>query len=105
MRAGTLRNSCTLQQLATGQDSMGQPLTTWQDVEGFWGDIRHTGGLESIKAGATTSSVQASIRRRYRTGIDSGMRVVSGGTTYGILAVLPDAAGREYLDLVCEVIA
>lgn len=105
MRAGTLRNSCTLQQATTGQDSMGQPLATWVDVEGFWADIRHTGGLESIKAGATTSTVQASIRRRYRTGINAGQRVVSGGTTYNILAVLPDAAGREYLDLVCEVIA
>ncbi len=104
MRAGTLRNSCTLQQATTVQDSMGQPLTTWVDVEGFWADIRHTGGLESIKAGATTSTVQASIRRRYTTSINAGQRVVSGGTTYNILAVLPDAAGREYIDLVCEVV-
>jgi SPP1 family predicted phage head-tail adaptor len=104
MRAGTLRNSCTLQQASTGQDGIGQPLTTWEDVEGFWGDIRHTGGLESIKAGTAASTVQASIRRRFRTGIHSGMRVVSGGTTYNILAVLPDVAAREYLDLVCEVV-
>jgi SPP1 family predicted phage head-tail adaptor len=104
MRAGQLCNLCTLQKASTGQDAIGQPLTTWEDVEGFWGDIRHTGGLEAIKAGASTSTVRASIRRRYRTGIHSGMRVTSGGTTYNIVAVLPDAAGREYLDLVCEVV-
>jgi len=62
-----------------------------------------SGGLEAIKAGATTSTVQASIRLRHRTGIHSGMRVVSGGATYNILAVLPDEAQRQHTDLVCEV--
>ena len=54
-------------------------------------------------AKAATRTVQASIRLRHRTGIHSGMRVVSGGATYNILAVLPDEAQRQHTDLVCEV--
>lgn len=103
MEPGKLKHRCSLQQPATGQDGTGQPLTGWVEVARFWADIRHTGGLEAIKAGATTSTVQASIRLRHRTGIHSGMRVVSGGATYNILAVLPDEAQRQHTDLVCEV--
>lgn len=103
MDPGKLIWRCTLQQPATGQDGTGQPLPGWVDVANFWADIRQTGGLEAIKAGAVTSKVQTSIRLRYRTGIHSGMRVVCGGATYNILAVLPDEAQRQHTDLVCEV--
>ena len=105
LQAGKLRWHCTLQQPATGQDGTGQPLTGWVDVAQFWADIRQTGGLEAIKAGAVTSKVQTSIRLRYRTGITSGMRVVCGGVVYNILAVLPDLAGKGHVDLVCEVLS
>ena len=105
MDPGNFTWRCTLQQPATGQDGTGQPLTGWVDVARFWADIRQTGGLEAIKAGAVTSKVQTSIRLRYRTGITSGMRVVCGGVVYNILAVLPDLAGKVHVDLVAEVIS
>ena len=50
-----------------------------------------------------TSTLKASIRIRYRTGIDAGMRVLHGGVVYQVLAVLPDVAGREFIDVVAEV--
>lgn len=105
MNPGNLKWRCTLQQPATGQDATGQPLTGWVDVANFWADIRQTGGLEAIKAGAITAKVQTSIRPRYRTGINSGMRVVCDGVVYNILAVLPDKAGKAHVDLVCEVVS
>lgn len=86
------------------QDSAGQPLTTWVKVADVWADIRHKSGLETIKADAETSIVKASIRIRYRTGIDAGMRVLHGSRVYDIKAVLPDVATRQHVDLVCEVI-
>ena len=105
MDPGTLTWRCTLQQPATGQDATGQPLTGWVDVAQFWADIRATGGLEAIKAGAVTSKVQTSIRLRYRTGITSGMRVVCGAVVYNIVSVLPDMAGKGHVDLVCQVVS
>lgn len=41
---------------------------------------------------------------RYRAGINAGMRVVHNLTAYEILAVQPDVGGREYVDLVCQVV-
>ncbi len=102
LRAGDLRNRITIQRRAPGSDAAGQPSTHWAPVATVWASIRTTSGLQAIKAGATTSLVQASIRIRRRDGITSAMRVLHGTTVYEIKAVLPDAR-REYIDLVCEV--
>lgn len=105
MRAGSLTTRLTIQAPGTAVDELGQPIPGWTDVATVWGDIRHMGGVESIKAGAVTSAVNASIRIRWRTGLDAGMRVLVGATVYEIKAVLPDMQRREYVDLVAEMTA
>ena len=104
MQAGLLNRRVTLQAPGTTQDELGQPIPGWTDVATLWADIRMKSGLESIKAGAPVSVVQASIRVRYRAGITAGMRVVHNLQAFNIVAVLPDVGGREYVDLVCEVV-
>lgn len=105
MRAGTLNRKVKIQQQTSTQDDWGQPVDTWTDIATVWADIRHQSGLESIKVDAPASVVKASIRIRYRTGLNAGMRVVHGATTYNILAIMPDEAKKQYLDLACEVVA
>ena len=104
MQAGRLNRRCVLQTPGTAQDELGQPIPGWTDVATVWGDIRMKSGLEAIKAGATVSVVQASIRVRYRAGITAGMRVVHNLQAFNIVAVMPDVGGREYVDLVAEVV-
>lgn len=105
MQAGRLNRRCTLQAPSEVQDELGQPIPGWTDVALVWASIRHLSGVEAIKADAVTSTVKASIRIRYRTGLNAGMRVVHGAQVYSIEAVMPDVGGREYVDLVCEVVA
>ena len=105
MQAGRLNRRCTLQSPSQSVDALGQPIPGWTDVATVWADIRMKSGLESIKAGASVSVVQASIRIRYRAGINAGMRVVHNLQVYEILAVQPDVGGREYVDLVCQVVS
>jgi SPP1 family predicted phage head-tail adaptor len=104
MQAGKLNSCVKLQQLTSGQDEIGQPVQTWSDVATVWADIRHLSGLEVVKADSPASVVKASIRIRYRTGINAGMRVLHGATAYNITAVLPDEAKKQYTDLACEVV-
>ena len=108
MQAGRLNRRCTLQAPGTTQDELGQPIPGWTDVATVWADIRMKlslkSGLESIKAGAPVSVVQASIRVRYRAGITAGMRVVHNLQAFNITAVMPDVGGREYVDLIAEVV-
>lgn len=105
MQAGRLNRRCVLQTPGTAQDEIGQPIPGWVDVATVWGDIRMRSGLESIKAGAPVSVVAASIRIRYRVGVTAGMRVVHNLQAYEILAVQPDVGAREYVDLICQVVA
>ncbi len=105
MQAGRLNTRCTLQQPGTATDALGQPIPGWTDVALVWASIRHLSGVEAIKADAVTSTVKASIRIRYRTGLNAGMRVVHNLVAYEIKAVMPDVGGREFVDLVAEVVA
>lgn len=103
MQAGRLNRRCTLQSPSQSVDAIGQPTPGWTDVATVWGDIRLKSGLESIKAGAPVSTVPVSIRVRYRTDLDASMRIVHGSTVYAVKAVMPDVAGRQFTDMVCEV--
>lgn len=105
MQAGRLNRRCVLQTPGTATDALGQPIPGWTDVATVWGDVRLRSGLESVKAGAVVSTVQASVRIRYRTGINAGMRVLVDSVPYEVLAVQPDVGGREYVDLVCQVVS
>lgn len=105
MQAGRLNRRCVLQTPGTAQDELGQPIPGWTDVATVWADIRMKSGMEAIKAGAPVSVVQASIRVRYRAGINAGMRIVHNLTAYNITAVQPDVGGREFVDLVAEVVS
>lgn len=105
MDIGKLNSRVTIQQMAAGQDDIGQPVATWNTLATVYANIRHLKGLEAIRADAQASVVKASIRIRLRADVTPAMRVVHGSTTYEIKAVLPDAQRREYVDLACEVVA
>lgn len=101
LRAGQLRDRVVIQRKTQGTDSWGAPLPeAWADYASLWSNIRFLSGTESIKAGADTSIVKASIRIRWRTDITAGMRVVHGAQTFDIEAVLYGQR-REYVDLAC----
>lgn len=105
--AAKLQYRVRIERRPAARDAAGQPIevTDWPEVATVWADIRLLGGLETIKAGAVTEKVRASIRIRTRAGLNSGMRVVHGAKVYQIETVLPDLADRRHIDLVCEVFA
>ncbi len=92
-----------IQAPASGADALGQPNTGWTSVGSAWANLKATNGVETIKAGGEASSYRVSIRMRYRTDVTPAMRVVHNGVNYNVLAVLPDLALRQHVDLMCEV--
>lgn len=109
MDSRRLNRLVLIQKPGTTQDEAGQPIPGWVALiatgDGkIRANLRHLSGVETIKADAQTSAVKASIRIRYRTDVTAAMRVVHGSTTYEIKAVMPDEAGREFVDLACEVV-
>lgn len=104
--AGSFPHQIHIQQKTGGRDEWNAPLPEeWENITAkpIWANVKYLSGSESIKAGADTSIVRASIRIRWRTGIDAGMRVLHVGQVYDIEAVLP-GVGRQHVDLVCRVL-
>jgi SPP1 family predicted phage head-tail adaptor len=100
--AGSFNFRVVLQQRPSGQDAFGQEIAgDWIDVARIWADVRHLNGLEAIKGGADISVVRASVRIRYRAGINADMRLLIDGRPYDIRAVMP-TSDRAFLDLACE---
>lgn len=104
LRAGTLNRRVRIEQRGENYDEAGQPIEGWTPVATVWADIRFTSGMEAIKAGAETSINKASVRIRYRRDLNAGMRLTHDGIAFNVLAVMPDLAKREYVDLACEVV-
>jgi SPP1 family predicted phage head-tail adaptor len=101
--AATLRHFVTINAPGTGRLPSGQPVVGLVEFDTAWANIATTGGLETIKAGAITSTVKVSIRMRYRLDLTNAMEIVHGTDTYKVLAVLPDTSGKKrHVDLVCE---
>lgn len=88
-----------------GFDPIGQPLPNeWTTIHTVWGSIRHLSGLETIKVNASVSIVQASIRIRYLPEMNAGTRIKYGDESYDIRAVMHDAIGRQYTDLIAQIV-
>lgn len=108
IRAGDLNRRIKIQVRQAGQDALGQPGTAgWMDLDPapgeVWASILFLNGKEYAVSSAELSRAQVSMRIRYRTDVTAAMRVLHGGAVYNIEAVLPDAAGHEYVDLACSV--
>lgn len=99
--AAEFNQSINIEQRTSSQDELGQPIESWSLVAAIRANIKHVSGLSAIRGDADVSTVKASIRIRYRTGIDAGMRVVCGSDIYDIRAILPNRA-EGFADLVCE---
>ena len=102
MDIGRLNQRISIEQRTTSQDALGEPVESWGLVCLVWADIRHLSGLETIKSGAETAFVSASIRIRYRPDISAGMRITHGANTYDIKAILHDVSKKQFTDMVCE---
>lgn len=104
MSAGKLKYRVDIQSPSSTQDAIGQPLSTWTLFASAWADVRWVSGIETIKAGAVSSTVKASVRIRAGLAVTPAMRVLVDSVAYQVQAVLPDS-DRAFVNLVVESIA
>lgn len=106
LSAQSLNRRGSIQRRVIVQDSAGQPAEQWETMATVWMAIRFITGAafvnrEQVAGGSEVSRPSAMIKIRHRTDVDAGMRVLSGGVSYDIRAVLPDEQDRRYVDLGC----
>jgi len=106
--AGSLNKRVTIERKVPGKDAAGQPIQSWVEVCTVWGRVRTQTGFgfvhaEFIASDAETVRTTASIRIRFRNGLDTTMRVKVDGVIYEIKAILPDTTGKEFTDIAVAV--
>lgn len=103
MKAGKLKERIVIERPSGEENENGEALpNSWVVHARPWADVLFVNGKEHVVSGAVRGSTVASMRIRYRAGIDEQMRVRYGGRLYDITAVLPTRT-RGYLDLSVKV--
>ena len=103
--AGKMKARVTISARDAGLDGAGQPVDTWTVIASrIAADVRYPSGVSEIRAGADSETLKASVRIRYRTDLDAGMRVAHRSRVLNIRAVVPNHADG-YVDLICEAVS
>jgi SPP1 family predicted phage head-tail adaptor len=100
--AGALRHRIAIDRQVTTQDPQNGALdVTWRSVAtNVPAAIAPLSGKEFDAAAQVEARVTARITIRYRTGLNSAMRIRHGKAVYRILAILPDnKSGLEWLTI------
>lgn len=101
MRAGPLRNHCSLQSEQRVSDGGGGYSKGWVELRKVWAAIETPTGRSTVIAQQVKALVTAEILVRPAADMVAGRRIVHSGATYLIEAALPDNK-HSLLRLVCS---
>lgn len=98
-----MRNRIEIQSYTITRNSAGEEILSWTVLDTAWAAIEYkgAGSDESEQQRQLTAMMNALVRIRYRTGLDTKMRIQFDGKYWNIRALLPDAM-KNYLLLECE---
>jgi SPP1 family predicted phage head-tail adaptor len=89
-----MRHRVTIQRRATGTDTAGGILNTWEDVATRSASMDRAAGSEVWASAQRSGRVPAVFRLRYLSGVEPAMRLLFDGRTYNILSAV-DQEGRK----------
>ena len=103
---GKMRHRITFQRFSGALDEFGDPLKSdddnWVDVATTWAAIDPISGREFYAAEQSQSEVSHKIRCRYRTGLDTAMRITYGKRRFKIISLIDWEERHESLLLMCK---
>ena len=108
MILGPLDKRCMIERRSTGQDPVfGTPTETWERVCETWCNLQDElpSRSEALKNGVVTAASRTRLRMRYRTDLDSSMRVTlyrPAGIIYQIIGGPSELGGKDGIELLLE---
>lgn len=101
LQAGKLRHRIEIQEAIKSKDASGSLCVEWiSKYKGIPAEFYPSSVKEFIASKSEHSVISARFVIRYRSDINSSMRIICRGHIYNILGVLPDPySGLEYLTL------
>jgi len=102
MRAGKLRNTIAIEQVAETQDADGSVIESWSTFASAQASIEPISGREYFAAQTTQADVTHRISLRYLAGVMPKMRVKYGSRIFDILSVININERNRELQLMCR---
>ena len=90
MKIGRMRYRIDIEEFSISKNTNGFPIKKWNNICTVWADIVPVSGKELLNSGQIISEVTDKIYIRYRTGINTDMRVRHEDKYYNITSVLGD---------------
>lgn len=87
MEAGLLNRRVTVQRKSAARDEFGGLSDTWEDVVTVWARVVPLRGQELFRAQQTIAENTHNFYIRYRTDLDTAMRLVYQGLPFNILSL------------------
>lgn len=107
-RFGDLRHRCLIERKVTTPDPQyGTPVITWVTVANTWCSVEDVvpSRSEAVKNGLSTGTNQTLLRMRWRTDVDSSMRMTINRpalTVYQIIAGPAEIGNRQGIEFMLE---
>ena len=104
MQAGKLRHRIKIFDQSQTRTASGAVRTEWEHILTLWADITPLSVKDVLNAQAANSEIRARAKMRYRTDINSKMRLEHMGRTYEIDGdpLLDAESGKEYMTLMLK---
>lgn len=102
MRAGRLRNRITIQEKTVTQNTYGEEVIVWSDVDTVWGSIEPMRGREFVEFQREGAEVTTRIVIRHLSGVVPEMRATEGSHVYDILSVINRDERDIQMELMCR---
>lgn len=103
MRAGTLTERITIENIITSKNNFGATEKVWQPYINTRCNIRLNNGNRQIENKEIINTYSITFTIRYYYNINERMRIVWNGKKYRILSIFPDKH-KQSIDIVGELI-
>lgn len=94
-----LNKRLTIEQRDTIQDSVGQTIEAWQEVDTVWGSLRPIRGREFFSASGQRAEITHEVIIRHGATVAPRDRIVSGQRVFDVQSVINIDERRRYLKL------
>lgn len=103
---GKMRHRITFEEFNGELDTYGDPLqaddANWSEVTSVWAAIDPISGREFYAASQSQSEVSHKIRCRYRSGLNTAMRIRCGSRRFKVLSIINWEERCESLLIMCK---
>jgi len=107
MNLGSLNTRCRIEYPVIAAGDYGEPVTTWALLAVVWASVQDAlpSRSETVREGLTVARNQTRWRARYRTDVDSSMRIIINRppeTIYQIVGGPAELGKHEGIECVLE---